>query len=312
MRAAIIGYGSIGARHEKILRELGCDLVIVSKRSVTGVERQPTFEAALASGPIDYVVVSNQTALHGATLMALAEHRFAGHVLVEKPALKMLEPMPLAFPFASLHVAYNLRFHPVVDSLRAALDGADAISVQAYVGQYLPDWRPASDYRSSYSSHAAQGGGALRDLSHELDYLSHLFGAWRRVCAVGGHWSTLEGDSDDVFVLMIEFERCRIATVQLNYLDRLGRREIIVNTNTATVAADLVASRARVVIGKGAMPVEVTTDDSYRAMHEAVLYGRNAEHLCDFAGGIDTIRLIEAAELSSKTKQWISNACLND
>lgn len=305
MRVAIVGYGSIGARHARILRELGLDVAVVSRREVDVPDRYPTIEAALASGAIDYVVIANKTSAHGDALNALATAGYAGHVLVEKPVMHAVEPL-LPTGFASLHVAFNLRFHPVIGQLRAALDGASIISVQAYVGQYLPDWRPGTDYRASYSSRAADGGGALRDLSHELDYLGHLFGRWQRVCAVGGHLSALEGDSDDVFALMIAFKRCPIALVQLNYLDRLGRREIIVNSATATIAADLIGTRAQVTIDRHSSPVQVATDESYRAMHQAVLGEGQATLLCDFDSAIATLRLIEAAERSSETGQWIS------
>lgn len=306
MRAAVVGYGSIGARHARILGELGHDVVVVSRRTIDVAESYSSIETALASRGIDYVVIANQTSSHGEALRALAAVNFAGHVLVEKPILPAIEQLP-ALPFASLHVAYNLRFHPAIARLRDALAGGRAISVHGYVGQYLPDWRPGSDYRKSYSSRAAEGGGALRDLSHELDYLGHLFGRWRRVIALGGHLSSLEGDSDDIFALMIEFDRCPVVLVQLNYLDRFGRRELIINTDTGTLAADLIAPRAQVTIDRVAEPIAVASDDSYRAMHRAVLGGADRALLCDFDDALATLHLIEAAERSVATGQWIAN-----
>ena len=128
----------------------------------------------------------------------LAAAGYAGRVLVEKPLFGRSLSVPLN-SFQSLSVAYNLRFHPLIQRLQDLLVGETVISVQAYVGQYLPDWRPDTDYRYSYSAKVAEGGGALRDLSHELDYLGWLFGAWSAVTAFGGHLSLLEIDSDDLF-----------------------------------------------------------------------------------------------------------------
>ena len=45
-------------------------------------------------------------------------------------------------PFKQISVAYNLRFHPIIQRLKNLIEGEDVLSVQAYVGQYLPDWRP--------------------------------------------------------------------------------------------------------------------------------------------------------------------------
>jgi predicted dehydrogenase len=39
----------------------------------------------------------------------------------------------------------------------------------------FPEWRPARDYRESYSASSEQGG-VLRDLIHEIDYAVWLYG----------------------------------------------------------------------------------------------------------------------------------------
>jgi predicted dehydrogenase len=156
---------------------MGCATAIVSRRAHDLTE-QPAYttlaDALAAHGP-DYVVVADETARHHETLSALTALCFRGRVLVEKP----LFAAPAALPdhgFAALGVGYNLRFHPAVQALRRALDNRPALTVNASVGQYLPDWRPGTDYRLSYSADAARGGGVLRDLSHELDLLIWQFG----------------------------------------------------------------------------------------------------------------------------------------
>ena len=50
------------------------------------------------------------------------------------------------------------------------------------VGQYLPDWRPGTDYKSGVSAQKDLGGGALLELSHELDYLQWFFGNFTHRC----------------------------------------------------------------------------------------------------------------------------------
>ena len=50
------------------------------------------------------------------------------------------------------------------------------LSVRCEVGQFLPSWRPNIDYRESVSARKALGGGALLELSHEIDYLMWIFG----------------------------------------------------------------------------------------------------------------------------------------
>ena len=61
----------------------------------------------------------------------------------------------------------------------------------------------------------------------------------------GGHYSTLDGNSDDVFCLLLKMESCPAVSLQMNYLDRLGRREILINTEEHTYHLDLVKMNIR-------------------------------------------------------------------
>lgn len=191
-QALVIGYGSIGARHVRVLSELGLQVAVVSGHAVElpGVSVFRDLVQAFASLSPDYVVIANETVRHRTTLDALAAVGFAGPILVEKPAVATIEQTA---PLTANHVrvAYNLRFHPVLQVLAAELQNENVISVQAYAGQFLPNWRPGTDYRDSYSANRALGGGVLRDLSHEIDYLSWLFGPWARLSAIGGKRSQI-------------------------------------------------------------------------------------------------------------------------
>jgi predicted dehydrogenase len=302
MRALVIGYGSIGARHARVLGEIGCEVAVVSRREVDHPHRYRGLSEALADWQPSYVVVANKTSEHHQTLTELVEQGFTGTVLVEKPLFDNVHEMP-AHSFAGLYVAYNLRFHPLLQMLYERLQGQRILSVQAYVGQYLPTWRPGTDYRESYSSRRAEGGGVLRDLSHELDYLNWMFGGWQSLTALGGHYSHLEIDSDDVFSVMMVTARCPVVNVQLNYVDRNTRREIVVNTDEFTVKADLI--QGTIKVGDEEVNVQPERDITYRAQHQAILTG-DVRSLCSLEQGLDVMAMIEAAEKSEQQKVWIT------
>lgn len=301
MNALIIGYGSIGSRHARILAELGCHTAIVSRRKVDFPIVYSDLAAALAAEHPDYVVIANATSQHHDTLLALARLGYIGTVLVEKPLFGNWRELP-SLPFRKVFVAYNLRFHPIIQRLKALLEGEKILSVQAYVGQYLPDWRPAFDYRASYSASAEQGGGALRDLSHELDYLTWMLGQWERISALGGHLSPLEITSDDIFALMLVTPLCPIITLQLNYLDRMARRFVLINTSNHTIEADLI--KGTITIDRDSESFTAGRDDTYRAMHQTILSG-NTDSLCSLNEGVETLKLIEAAERAAKHGEWV-------
>jgi predicted dehydrogenase len=300
--ALVVGLGSIGERHARLLSNLGHDVAVVSRHGARGNRRSyPGLHHALAAEAPEYVVVANETAAHHPTLTALASAGFAGRVLVEKPLFDRLAPLP-EHRFAACFVGYNLRFHPVLAELAKALAGERPISAHLYVGQYLPDWRPSRDYRHTASASRQAGGGVLRDLSHELDYLAWLFGRCERVAALGGRFSELEIDSDDVQGLLLAFEHCPVVTAQLNYLDRQGRRSLIVNTDKRTIVADLI--RSTLSIGGEEKTFALGRDDTYLAQHRRIL-GNSHEGLCTLAEGAAVLELIAAAESAAASGQWV-------
>jgi len=288
-------------RHARILEELGFLTAVSSSRKINFPIAFRDIQMGLLEHKPDYVVVANATNNHYETLLILADAGFSGQVLVEKPILANSSALP-EFKFKNLSVAYNLRFHPVIQRLKEVIRYEKTLSAQIYVGQYLPNWRPEANYQHSYSSSSVRGGGVLRDLSHELDYTTLLFGDWKSVTALGGHVSNLEIDSDDIFVVLLQTERCPVVSIQTSYLDRVVRRLIVINTQHHTIEANLVAGTLSI---DGCLETfSLDQDHTYREMHSAIMNG-NIHLLCPAKDALAVLHLIEAAELANKDKKWI-------
>lgn len=301
-RCVVVGYGSIGSRHTRILQELGCRVAVVSRRALEDLVVYSSLAEAVRHHKPEYVVIASETALHHDALLQLAVEGYQGAVLVEKPLFESTRATP-AHRFRRLNVAYNLRFHPVIARLKTLLADQQILSVHGYVGQYLPDWRPGTDYKNSYSAKEDMGGGVLLDLSHDLDYLVWMFGDWVQVAALGGHLSSLEITSDDSFTLLMSLSRCRVAAIQLNYLDRRGRRRLIVNTANHTYEADLI--RNTLVTDRTEETFTVERDDTYRAMHVAMLRGTD-DASCSIDEALSIMRLIDASRRSNQKREWVT------
>ncbi|OXS79280.1 Gfo/Idh/MocA family protein [Domibacillus enclensis] len=301
MNVLVIGYGSIGKRHESILRLLGCFTEVVSRHKKNNGIFHENIHEALRNGNYDYLIIANETKDHEETLNYLVNQQNK-KILVEKPIFSHLPQRELYFP--NLYVGYNLRFHPVIQALHHQLLNEPVISVQAYVGQYLPSWRPGSDYTKSYSASVDKGGGVLRDLSHELDYLQFLFGEWNELTASGGKFSDLKIESDDHFSVLYRTSKVPLISVQVNYLDFITQRFVIVNTDKHTYKADLVNNTLKK--NEQIQKFYVNRDDTYRAQHVAVLNGER-EFLCTYEEGLRVVKMIEACEKASKEKVWLYN-----
>jgi predicted dehydrogenase len=308
MRAMVVGAGSIGLRHQRVLAALGAEVSVHSRRSAADL---PT--AVVASGP-DLVVVATETSDHRRALVELAAAGFRGAVVVEKPLLGALEPLP-ELPFQTCVVGYQLRVHPAVLAARRELAGERPLVLHAQVGQHLAAWRPGRTLGDTASARTEAGGGVLRDLSHELDLVLLLGGGWRRVCALGGRSGALGPDvaTDDRWAILLELEGGTVASVHLDMLDHVGQRRLTAVAATRTVSVDLVAGTLRTAGGgdpsaDGGAPVtswDVDGDGVLAELHRAVIEQRT-DDLCDLEQGHAVVALIEAVERSAREGRWVA------
>jgi predicted dehydrogenase len=234
-RILIVGLGSIGKRHLRLLRSIlpEAQIGVLRHKTINQVPEFANFvfsrmDEALAFAP-QIAVISNPASLHIDSAIPLVQ---AGvHLLIEKPlstsvagVLNLLEECKRNNVI--LAVGYNLRFSPSLLKFKSLID--DGIigriwSVRSEAGQYLPSWRPESDYRYSVSAQSSMGGGVLLELSHELDYLRWIFGDVDWVQAMLFKQSDLEVDVEDSAHILMGFIPQKmgekiVATVDLDFI----------------------------------------------------------------------------------------------
>lgn len=288
MQSLVIGYGSIGRRHARLLTELGCAVAVVSSQNCTDYPCYTTIKEAVAKHQPHYVVVASITSRHSHDLLALREAGFSGVALIEKPLFMNANEGETDYPF-TLFTAYNLRFHPITQQLKAALSGQKILAVSAYVGQHLSQWRPGRDVKDTYSAHKAQGGGVVRDLSHELDLAQYLFGDLTLHAASVARVGDVTVDSEDVATLLMQSSICSHIHVHMNYLDTMPTRWWYVITEQGSYHADLIACTLSVDGQVQHLPC--AGDASYRAMHQAIISSDDSV-LCTYQQGLAIMDII--------------------
>jgi predicted dehydrogenase len=124
-------------------------------------------------------------------------------------------------------VGYNFRFYQPLQVMRQALMEGQVgrpIAALAEAGQYLPHWRPGSDYRQVVSARRDLGGGVVLELTHELDYVRWLMGEVKAVSAHVDQLSDLEIDAEDIADIILQFRNGAVGNVHVDMIQQPATR----------------------------------------------------------------------------------------
>ena len=80
------------------------------------------------------------------------------------------------------------------------------LSVQAEIGEYLPNWHRYEDYRQMYAAREDLGGGVILSQIHEMDLIYWFFGLPENDLLPGGKLSKLEIDVEDTASSLMQYE----------------------------------------------------------------------------------------------------------
>jgi len=277
MKFLMVGLGGIGQRHLRNLRVLygdRCDIIAYRVRRDSpvlndalqidqadgleeryGVRSFSRLEDALNERPTA-ALICNPSSLH--IPVALAAARAGCHLLIEKPLSDSLESLDLLSRLIRSEdrvcmVAYQMRFHPCLRRAHAVLmSGAIGrpVACRAIVGEYLPGWHRYEDYRTMYASQRSLGGGVVLSQIHELDMLYWFFGRPRHVVALGGHWSDLEIDVEDVASSLFSYDGM-VAHLHQDYLQQPPMRQFEIVGSAGKMSVDLRALTVHAYGGAG-------------------------------------------------------------
>jgi predicted dehydrogenase len=253
-RLAIIGLGSIGRRHLRLVSEIRPDIKIIVVRSGHGSECK---EEKIASKivhsigeAIEYgiqaAIIASPAILHLEQSLELAKNGV--HLLIEKPIShtsdKVTELLKVVNNSSiTAMVGYVLRYDPGAikfkDWMGDKMKGK-ILHVRIECGSYLPDWRPDQDYRKTVSALSELGGGALLELSHELDYLHWFFGKPKDVQAKIRNSNTLDINVEDQADLLITSAQGYPVVVQIDFNRRYVERRCKILTTEGELIWDAV------------------------------------------------------------------------
>lgn len=317
-KVLMVGIGSIGRRHLRLLREALPSADIRALRH-SGCQEPIAYangcfdciQSALVFSP-QIAIISSPAPFHLGVAQVLAEG--GTHLLVEKPVSHTLSGVADLVSLCSarglvFQVGYNLRFLETLQLFRKVIaDGqiGKVCVVRCEIGQYLPSWRPGTDYRTAVSAQAALGGGVLLELSHEIDMLRWVFGEAEWVSAWTGRQSMLDIDVEDCAMLQIGFSSGAVAQLGMDFLRRDTTRTCTAIGSDGTLLWDAVAGKVNQYDPVTGIWTELSStplerDTSYRAQIAAFIAAVNGQSEDIAASGHDGLAamcLIDAARRS--------------
>jgi predicted dehydrogenase len=243
-------------------------------------------EDALEAKP-EVALITGPASMHIETALALARQGI--YLFIEKPLSNTLERVDELIELCRrrslvLMVGYNFRFYRPLQVMRQALmEGwiGRPLMLRAEAGQFLPEWRPGSDYRQSVSARSDLGGGVILELSHELDYARWLLGEVKAVSAYIGHLSNLDIDVEDTAEIILQFDNGAMGSVHLDMVQRPAVRSCRVIGTEGTLVWEADCHQVKMFLA---------TTHVWSDLHAATVIDRNEMYIAELRHFFDCVR----------------------
>ncbi len=313
-KVAVIGLGNIATRHRRNLKHLFPDVFLyamsASGRIPAGLvsdsdEIVASLNELIQQKP-EMVIVASPAPFHASHAIPLIEAGIP--TLIEKPVTVTTqdsECLQKAIESNSTPVAvgYCLRYLSSSIKMKILLEEnviGDIYNSFIQIGQYLPDWRPSKHYQDSVSANKHLGGGALLELSHELDYAQWLFGDLHVEHAILRSSKELDLEVEDMADITLTNGQGMVCNIHLDFLQRSAHRICSFIGSKGRLDWDLIKNK-----------ITFTDSKDTRTLYSAPTWNKNRMYIAMLE---DFVRMIigqshQCIELgaAAKTIQLIEN-----
>lgn len=281
-KVAVVGLGNISQRHRANLRKLYPEAKIFAV-SASGRKPRELIDNAdeclssvdeLLKYDMDMAIVASPATFHAQHAISLL--RAGIPVLIEKPLTASVADAEAIATIAKdtkvvAAVGYCLRYLPSSKKVKELIqngDLGDLYNAFVEIGQFLPHWRVDKNYKETVSANAKLGGGALLELSHELDYAQWLFGELSPHSAILRSSAELDLSVEDSADVLAVNSEGMVVSIHLDLLQRKARRRCRVIGSKGSIEWDLLSNQVKMVT---ATEQYMAFDGSYWDMNEMYL-----------------------------------------
>jgi predicted dehydrogenase len=224
----IIGKGSIGIRHGKILNKEGYNIFFLRKKNkkqkikTNYNHRDITKIDQIKKNRIDLFIITNPTSEHIKTLLKIKKKNL--NVLVEKPIIsseKELDVIKKLYVKFKMNIfsGYQLRYDSrIIFIKKFILKKIKKIRYSSFkLKTFLPNWHPWENFKSSYASQKKLGGGVLLTCSHEIDLANYFFGEAKSVFCIKTKSKLKTRNVENSVLLIIKHKNNIVTNINLDF-----------------------------------------------------------------------------------------------
>lgn len=314
-KVLVLGLGSIGQRHARLLSERAdvevilCDInENLRSQALDSLKKPPSdifslYPEALESCP-DMVFICVPNHLH--VPMALQAMERDIDVFVEKPISNSLEEAKELIEVSEklnrfLQVGYMLRYDEGLIKIKNAIDKGELgnlVGGRAMIGTYVTLLNAKGTERIDIPD------SLVVDYTHELDFIRWFFGDVVEIIAMKSRMGDLKLKAQpNIFQANIRFKTGALVQVHMDYIQFPQRRIFEIFGDRGTVYYDFMTGEIRQFsfqrenrwANKNVLPITDRWDDLFRKEHESILT-RRLMGLKPFISGTDGLKALEIAE----------------
>jgi predicted dehydrogenase len=248
MKILVVGFGSIGKRHIMNLQKISDNFYIeVFDEDQTKLEEIEKMNIKIAnsnsidSEQYDCVLICTPPITH--VDLAIRALKNNSNVFIEKPLSYNLERLNELIHLRNeknllVFVGYTFRFNKGLNHIKKMVEEkkfGNILHVSSYFGQFLPDWRPNQNFKESYTLKKELGGGIVLDSSHELDYLTWIFGKPESIQSNYVPTDILPSSAEAICDVILKFSNNLLATIHVDFVRRKYKRTLEILTENSIV-----------------------------------------------------------------------------
>lgn len=258
MKELIVGFGSMGKRRARIIKELDqeAELLVVDTsenrraeaESIYGLATERVFDNALKEFRPDVVFACSPPLTHHeivkkslkSGVSTFSELNLSARGYEEIVALEKESHLTAFLSSTMLYRDEIEEIQKFVNVMKSSC------FYQYHVGQYLPDWHPWEKFLDFFVS-KKETNGCREIFAVELPWLIRVFGEIQEIKVVSKRSSALEIDYNDTFHCIFTHENGTTGSILVDVVSRIPSRELRLYSEFCSITWDGTPDTLRIV-----------------------------------------------------------------